>query len=103
MELNTIGPAETCCHCKTEIPAGVCQQGQFIDGDWYPLHVDCANAWAIELIPVWTIEYEDYGHTTSSLGQVQGEIAELEEDQEVTVKARKMPRIDFLNLPEGEP
>jgi len=101
--VSDIQKSETCAHCRAVIPAGAVQQGQLIDDDWYPLHVGCADAWATEEIPVWTIEHEDYGYTTGSASMAEGEAAELEDGQSITVTRGKMQRLKYLTLPECEP
>lgn len=92
--------SKTCVQCLCQIPDGACQQSQIIDGDWYPLHVGCVDAWATEEVEVWTILTEDYGYTTDKMCVIQ-EIDHLEDDQELTVKKWKMPRLKYLTLPEA--
>lgn len=92
--------SDKCCYCNNEIPLGACQQSQVIDGDFYPLHVGCADEWAKEEIEVWTIESEDYGYT-SKKECVLAEIENLDFDQKITFEKRKMERFKFLTLPEA--
>jgi hypothetical protein len=94
---------EICVQCKTEIPTNACQQGQKIDGEWYPLHVGCADVWANELIPVWVVDWDgEFGHVEPSLDTIKAYISELEPDERMTVQGRPpMKRIEYLNLPEA--
>jgi hypothetical protein len=92
--------AEVCLHCKQEIPAGACQQGQLIDGDWYPLHVGCADAWCAEVIPVWTIHSDGQGYTVGEPENVAGHIESMEMAEVLSIKRWEMPRLKYLTLPE---
>ena len=91
---------EYCLQCCLEIPPGACQQGGLINGEWHPFHVGCSEVWCNEEIEVWTITAEDYGYT-SDKDSVLAEIDHLEDDQELTVRKWKMPRIKYLELPEA--
>lgn len=91
---------EYCLVCDGEITMSMCQQSQFIDGVSYPLHVGCFDQWAEEEIEVWTVTAEDYGYTTDR-ESVLAEIDNLEDDQELTVRKWKMPRLKYLTLPEA--
>lgn len=90
-----------CVQCKTEIPKGACQQGQKIDGVWYPLHVGCADIWASEKIKVYTI-LDDHGYITASIEDVCCHIENVEPGDSVEITVRQMERIKYLNLPEAE-
>ena len=91
---------EKCVYCHESIPMNAVQQGQSIDGTWYPLHVGCFDEWAEEEIEVWTVKAEDYGYT-SDRASVIAEIDHLEDDQEITFRKWKMPRLKYLMLPEA--
>lgn len=92
--------SEVCVQCKEIIPDNACQQGQKIDDIWYPLHLGCADAWASEELEVWTIATEDYCYTDFK-DSVIAEIDNLEEEQELILRKWKMPRLQFLTLPEA--
>lgn len=96
---------QTCLQCKGDIHLNDCQQGQLIDGTFYPLHIGCADVWCSEKIPVYVVENDEQGYTTANLEDVFDEIrcTELlddDDEQSVTVTIRKMARIAYLKLPE---
>lgn len=91
---------EKCAHCAQIIPVNACQQGQLIDGEWYPLHVGCFDSWAEEEVEAWVIVTEDYGYT-SDRDSVTAEIDHLEPGDKITIEKTMMPRLKYLTLPEA--
>lgn len=91
---------EICRYCGTEIPPNACQEGQHIDGVWYPLHVGCADTWLNEMIPVWTVTSDGFGYTEGHARNLVDLIENMDEGSEYQIERRTMKRIDYLNLPE---